>query len=242
LLAVGTDATNQNLNLWQVSTGTLVVGRITAHQNGTKSVAFSPDGSILATVGPDHTTKMWRVPDMALMRTMVDGPNDSFRVFSVAFSPDGQLIASATNKIVHIWRASDGALLRTLNGSFPVAFSPDGSTLVSSSPEHALKFWSVPSGALLRSISRPTETIMSLTFSRDGQFVLASGYVTFTARDGTMQSSGMIRFFRAGDGSLFQAYDRGLDIAVPAIAISPDGRLFGYGLYGGGFAVARSPF
>jgi WD40 repeat protein len=242
LLAVGTATFNQNLNIWNIATGTLVAGRITAHLNGTRSVAFSSDGSLLVTGGPDHTSKVWRVSDMTLIRTLVDGPNDNSRVFSVAISPNGQFVASATSSVIHIWRISDGALIRTLNGAYPVTFSPDGTTLASSSIGNSLKFWRVSDGALLRSINAPSNFITSLTFSRDGQFLLSSGYIEFTASDGTIQSAGNIRFFRASDGLLLQSYDRGLSIIALSVALSPDGRLFGYGLYNGTLAVAHSPF
>jgi WD40 repeat protein len=57
-------------------------------------------------------------------------------VYSVAFSPDGQTIASGSQDCaVRLWRAADGALLRTMVGHtgsvWSVAFSPDGQTLAS---------------------------------------------------------------------------------------------------------------
>src|SRR5947209_624744 len=42
--AIAIQSYNQNLDLFRVADGTLVAGRITAHANGTTSLAFSPDG------------------------------------------------------------------------------------------------------------------------------------------------------------------------------------------------------
>ena len=100
------------------------------------SVAFSPDGGILASgaqMGYDVSghTKLWRVPDGAPLGSISERTS---MVSSVAFSPDGSMIASGSwDKTIKLWRASDGALIRTLKGFTTgvasIAFSPDGSLL-----------------------------------------------------------------------------------------------------------------
>src|SRR6266481_5755913 len=68
--AIGIQAYNQNLDLFRVSDGALIRGRITAHNNGTTSVAISPNGQLLASGGRDGTAKIWSLPDMTLVRTL----------------------------------------------------------------------------------------------------------------------------------------------------------------------------
>jgi WD40 repeat protein len=101
------------------------------HTNFVQAVAISPDGTLVASGSADRTTRIWRVSDGALVRTIVQcsgigcrGPN------ALAFSPDGQVLAAAGSSL-KLWRASDGTLVRTINvGLADVAYSPDGQTLV----------------------------------------------------------------------------------------------------------------
>jgi hypothetical protein len=91
------------------------------HAGGVNSVAFSPDGSMIASGGGydvtgklDKTIKLWRVSDGKLLRTL---EGHTWEVHSVAFSPDGSMIASGSeDETIKLWRVSDGALLRTLWG------------------------------------------------------------------------------------------------------------------------------
>ena len=138
-LATGTGQPGQglSLNLWRVSDGVRVVGRIPAFTNGTNSVAFSPDSQLLVASG-FHSTgyKIYHVPDMTLMATVGNfDPNLGYnvRINAVAFSRDGQLIGVGDSVGLRLRNASDGSLVRTLNANTPgvmktesVAFSPNG--------------------------------------------------------------------------------------------------------------------
>ena len=60
-----------SLNLWRVSDGERVVGRIPAFNNGTKSIDFSPDSQLLVAAGnSDDFYKIYHVPDMTLLATV----------------------------------------------------------------------------------------------------------------------------------------------------------------------------
>src|SRR6185295_19371453 len=94
------------------------------------------------------------------------------RVLAMDVSPDGSTIASNASGSVHIWRASDGVLLRTITATntFCVAYSPDGSIISTGT-----QLFNAATGALIRNLNWPSGTVSSTTFTRDGRAVVAGG-------------------------------------------------------------------
>jgi WD40 repeat protein len=153
------------------------------------SVAFSPDGSLLAVGMENSTLTLWRVSDGELLHTWGILPveyNPDNEVVSVAFSPDGTLIAAGTHKEIKLYRVSDKAIIRTLdigNDGQSLAFSPDGTILASAAGD--IRLWRVSDGSLLTKLSGHTATVSSVFFSPDGTFLGSASY------DGTIRFWGI---------------------------------------------------
>jgi WD40 repeat protein len=107
-------------------------------------VAFSPDGTQLASAGVDGTVRLWDVQTRS-PRAVLRGHEDW--VFRLAYSPDGRRLASASkDKTVRLWdTATHEALAILPHGSmvYGVAFSPDGTRLAAGCADNSIRLWDV---------------------------------------------------------------------------------------------------
>lgn len=110
------------------------------------SVAFSPDGSLLATACEDNTVRIWSVGTGKGLLTL-RGHTDPVRC--VSFHPGGRLLASSSDdNTIRLWDVATGRQLYLLEGHADwvcsIAFSLDGSLLASASHDGTVKLWEVP--------------------------------------------------------------------------------------------------
>ena len=159
-----------------------------ANRRGVYSIAFSPDGSTLAS-DTDNTIQLWDAATGQEIETKklfwVDiGGHFTADINSIAFSPDGQMIAGGINEreTICIWNAATGEQRRAIKEDAAnalhwvntVAFSVDGKILASGSEDGNLYLWDVATGRKMKTLTEDTENIFSVVFSNDGK-TLASG-------------------------------------------------------------------
>ena len=153
------------------------------HGDNVYSVAFSPDGKILASGSLDNTIKLWDVQTGAGIKTL-QGHGD--RVYSVAFSPDGKILASGSlDNTIKLWDVQTGVCIKTLQGHgysvYSVAFFPDGKILASGSLDNTIKLWDVQTGAGIKTLQGHGDRVYSVAFSPNGK-ILASGSMNNTIK------------------------------------------------------------
>ena len=193
---------------------------------GATSVAFSPDGKLLAAADGYGAVRLWnpvtgQPVGAALHASAKRGVNE------VAFSPDGKLLASADGDgTVRLWNPVTGQPVgaplhatSAQSGVSGVAFSPDGKLLASADGDGTVRLWNPvtgqPVGAPLHATSAQSG-VSGVAFSPDGKLLAsASG-------DGT------VRLWNPVTG---QPVGAPLDTATSAqggvsgVAFSPDGKL-----------------
>jgi WD40 repeat protein len=159
-----------------------LVRMLPGHAKPVRDVAFSPDGTILATTSDDQTVRLWDPVTGKQLRTLTGHTRP---VYGVAFSPDGTILATAGDDTVRLWDPVTGTQLRTLTGHtrpvYDVAFSPDGTILATASSDNTIRLWDPVTGTQLRALAGQSAFVWDMAFSPDG-LLLASG-----SGDGTVR-------------------------------------------------------
>lgn len=194
------------------------------HTGAVQSVAFSPDGALLASGAGDNTVRLWRMHDGAAERTLkghkrLAGMLFLAGVYSVTFSPDGTLLASgAVDETIRLWRVADGTTVRIFKSSdaSSMAFSPDG-TLLAANSVYGMDLLQLADGTLVRHY--PTgDSVQSVAFSPDGTLLAC----------GTNGSFAQIQLWRVAEGGKVRTWGE-YERAVQNVAFSPDGALLASG-------------
>ncbi len=148
---------------------------------GVTSVAFSPDGRMVASGSDDNTIIFWDAASRQPLGPPLKGHTDI--ILGVSFSPDGKILASASrDHTIILWDVASGQPLGPpLTGHTDyvkaVAFSPDGKILASAGWDEAIILWDVASGQPLRPpLTGHTDDIYAIAFSPDGQILASAGW------------------------------------------------------------------
>jgi RNA polymerase sigma factor (sigma-70 family) len=161
------------------------------HVNRLTSVAYSPDGTSIATASWDGTVRIWNAATGEEVRRLgldrdarlQSGEPSSNTFGQIAFSPDNAFLVTVKREstdrfVVMVWNRRTGEKLRT----FPAdgagfAISSDGE-LIACGGYQAIRLYELASGKRVRELHGGEKQlgIESLTFSPDGKTLISTGH------------------------------------------------------------------
>ncbi|RMH78415.1 MAG: WD40 repeat domain-containing protein [Cyanobacteria bacterium J007] len=196
------------------------VTTLEGESNTVESVAFSPDGTILAVGGGrnDPRIELWNLENNKRFQTLKGHKN---RVLELDFTPDGRtLVSSGDDAIVNLWNLETGKLKHTFLDHFSnvvsLAITPDSHTLVSGALD-GLKLWDLLDPQPLDSVW-PFQPIYSVAISPDGTLLAVGDREGAIALWPLQQDGEAIRF------SETIATPFRHEAGITSLAFSPDGR------------------
>jgi len=178
-----------------------------------RSVAWSPEGDVLAAGNEHSMIQLFRPSDGRVFRTL---PGETGKIRSLAWDPKGRTLASGSDHgWVALWEGTSGRLLRTLRGHAgevsSVAWEPYGRSLASGSGDGTVKVWEALGGKLLWTLEGHKNSVRSVAWDPQGR-TLASG-----------SSDSTVSLWEAGSGNLLCTLQGHLG-PIWAVSFAPHGR------------------
>jgi WD40 repeat protein len=147
------------------------------HRDSVDRVAFSPDGTTIATASWDGTAKLWNSATGRELQTLPADPGRVVR--AVGFSPDGKrVVTGGSGKVAKVWDAATGRELGSFAGhAAPImdaAFHPDGKRIATASEDGTVKLWYAEGGREWLTLNAKGG-VGCVVFSPDGARLLTCG-------------------------------------------------------------------
>jgi WD40 repeat protein/tetratricopeptide (TPR) repeat protein len=223
------------LFVFDTATGASIAKYGSAHASPITAIAFSGDGTKLATADAQGTIKIWtdalKLTSKSTALWTLKGHQGA--ITTVGFSFDGKrLVSASADKTVRLWDLENaGAAIRPLEHStgdcWVARFSSDGQ-LIAAADGSSVRLWDATTGGLVRVLSTGDNSrVFSVAFSPTNSNLLATGHggqanVSYVSLWDIHAGTEIARLPGATDLPGFQVTE--FDGPVGALAFSPDGK------------------
>lgn len=170
--------TTDVVGVFDLTTGT-VVQRLQSAAPVNTVLSYSPNGNVLAALGPDGIITVWRLDAADGRPIRIEGPPE---LSCLDVSDDGRWLGAADQRSLRLWNLDTGKPMRplqSLGGGEAIAFSPDGRYLAANGKPDGQGFkqvtlWDLTEGKAWRNLMRGhVNEVVGVGYSYGGQ-VLAS--------------------------------------------------------------------
>jgi len=195
-----------------------LVRNIFVSPGGVPAVAYSPDGSLIASMGARQEVKLWDANSGELLHTF-EGVDESSS--SVAFSPDGNTLAAAFVTQVILWNTTSREKIATLSGQSvgtttgynlgvgQICFSPDGKYLATANMDGVPTIWDLDTQSKVMFLETEMLPPKGIDYSPDGRFLATGG------------DEGIVRVWDAQKG--IELFSLNLGGIIHRVSFSPNG-------------------
>ena len=168
---VVTGGADQRLLVWSGRSGRRIHSLIGQFGHPTE-IAFSPDGTLVASASSDGIARVWRTSDWGLQSVLPGGEN---ALTGIAFGADSeQVVTSGRDGTARVFDAKTGSHLFTLTGHddwvMSAAFTGGvGSYVVTSSLDGTVRLWDAVFQPILEELADVGAPVVSVAFGDDGR-------------------------------------------------------------------------
>ena len=219
LISTHTDGNGQHLYLDDL-TYTWTQADLPAHRvlqgamGSVLSLAYSPDGHLLATASRDKLVRIYDPQSGRLLQQLAGHTAD---VYSVAFSPDGgTLLSAGGDGAFRLWDVTKWELLRTIPAHDDIIraaiFSPEGNTVASTGVDQSVRLWDARTWERRAVLLSHHARVKSLAFTPDGKLLASAG------------DDRLVCIWDVAAASLLTQWEAH-DSSIETLVFSPDGKL-----------------
>jgi WD40 repeat protein len=248
---LATGGGEKSVKLWDMTTGKLRRS-FEGHRDWICTLAFSSDSKMIASGSCEWGShrghdwprppqrgdeqSQWRVWDAATGKILRDRTENG-RILSVAIAPGGDTLACGVGKDVRLYDLARDASSRVVTSHYAdvtsVAFTPDGTAIVSASHDQTVKRTDLKANKTQWQAPGYLEQVNSIAISDDGSLLVTGSSDHRFARgrvkaDAEQLGPGVVRLWDARSGGMLRPLRSSIE-QIMAVAISSDGRFVAAG-------------